>query len=162
MEWYSQKYGRGAFTYMVDWGGFNIPGDIIKEVWEKGIYDRTVYDFEMKMVYEKCRNTYPASKFYIIGAVGDKGSTMRHEIAHGFFYTEPEYKKAMIELVENLSPAFRKKMNAALKRIGYASKVYVDETQAYMSTGIPDSFNVKATKKQLQPFVDLYKKYYNA
>lgn len=161
IEWYSKAFGKGAFTYMVDWAGFNIPARVIKEVWDKGIMDRNIYDYEMLRVYRKCRDIYPDEKFYVIAAVG-KSQTMRHEIAHGFYYTTPEYKKAMDKLVKGLSKPFRKKMNAALKKIGYTPKVYVDETQAYMSTGVPDRFKLKTNKKQLQPFIDLYNKYYNA
>ena len=33
MRWYSLKYGKGAFTYVDDWDGFNIPSHIIWSLW---------------------------------------------------------------------------------------------------------------------------------
>lgn len=159
MEWYSQKYGKGAFTYGVDWAGFNIPGQVIRDIWDNGILDRNIYDYEMKFVYDRCRQQYPDGKFYVIGAVGQEFA-MRHEIAHGFFYTQPKYKKEMTKLVKALKPKFRSAIYKELKRIGYASKVYVDECQAYLATGFTENFAI-TLKGENTPFVKLYNEYYD-
>ncbi len=159
MEWYSHKFGGGCFAYPMQWSGFNIPAEVVKKVWEGGIYDRNEYDYRMKEVYLKCMDQYPDGKFYLIGSC-DAGPTMRHEIAHGFFYTRPDYKKDMTNLVKELKPAFFKSMCGTLKEIGYASKVYIDECQAYLSTGLTKRFKVKL-KGEEKPFVKLYKEYYN-
>jgi hypothetical protein len=84
---------------------------------------------------------------------------MRHEIAHGFFYTIPRYKQEMSLLVERLPKSFFKKMCKSLRDIGYGSNVYVDECQAYLSTGVPTSFDLTVDKED-KPFVQLYKHYY--
>lgn len=160
MEWYSfSREKKGLFTYPADWSGFNIPGDIIKQCWEMGIYDRNIYDYEMKMLYQKFLEQYPDNRFYIIGACKGATQTMRHEIAHGFFYTQPEYKKNMVKLVKDLKKPFYKGMCLSLKKIGYAPKVYVDECQAYLSTGVPEYFSVKI-KNQREPFIQLYDEWY--
>lgn len=159
MEWYSQKYGNGAFTYAVDWAGFNIPGKVIDNVLCMGITDYNKYDGFMEDVWYQCLQKYPDEKFYVIGAVGEKWA-LKHEIAHGFFYTEPKYKKRATELVKALPKNFRKKMDKVLENIGYTPKVFIDETQAYLSTGIPDAFKIKADK-YIKPFQDLYKEYYD-
>ena len=161
MEWYSFSRGQGYFSYTVDWGGFNFPGEIIKKVWKAGIYDRNVYDFEMKMLYEKFLAKYPDGKFYIIGACQNAEQTMRHEIAHGFFYTQPEYKKAMTNLVKNLKKPFFKSMCSSLKKMGYTNRVFVDECQAYLATGMVPSFTVKV-KKEREPFIKVYNEYFKA
>jgi len=158
MEWYSKDKDRGCFTYPNDWSGFNIFGDIIKQVWDLGISDRNQYDYEMKMLYQKFLEQYPDGKFYIIGACGS-GITMKHEIAHGFFYTIPEYKYEMTQLVKSLKKPFFKSMCNSLRDIGYARRVYIDECQAYLSTGVPTSFDLTVDKED-KPFVQLYKNYY--
>lgn len=158
MEWYSQKYGQGAFTYAVDWDGFNIPAKVIDNILRMGITDYNMYDGIMEDVWNKCLQKYPDEKFYIIGAVG-QGLTMKHEIAHGFFYTQPKYKKAMAELVKSLPKKYYKSMCDDLERIGYAPKVYIDECQAYLATGLPDSFKTRYAHSQ--PFVKVYNAYYN-
>lgn len=158
MEYYAKKFGNGAFSYHVDWAGFNIPGTIIKHVHMLGIPDPNKYDAEMLAVYEKCLAKYPDRLFYIIGAVGEKWA-MKHEIAHGFFYTQDEYRKEMTALVKALPKTLRTRINKVLKDIGYTPGVYIDETQAYMSTGVPEKFKIK-TGKQTKPFEELYNKYY--
>lgn len=159
MEWYSKSYGNGAFTYTIDWAGFNIPDYVILDVHALGIPDPNKYDQIMLDVHRKCAKKYPNERFYIIGSVGKKWA-MKHEIAHGFFYTQPDYREEMIKLVSELKPSFRKSMYDSLKRIGYAPRVYVDECQAYLSTGVPKGFNL-TVKKENKPFVEVYKHYYN-
>lgn len=166
MEWYSKTYGKGVFTYPIDWAGFNIPGDIILKVDECGIDDFNQYDEVMSDVYSRCAKKLDKNyvegcwggKFYIIGAIG-KDFAMKHEIAHGFFYTEPAYKKEMTKLVKALKPSFRNKLYKVLEEIGYTPKVYVDECQAYLSTGLPDDFGI-TLKGEQEPFVKLYNEYF--
>ena len=140
MRWYSLKYGKGSFTYPNDWNGFNIPGNIIFDMWNQHLIpDKNIYDYEMFMAWKECSAKAEGKKFYIIGVV--KGnSALKHEIAHGMFYLDPEYKKETTKLVKALSPEIRKNINDTLKKLGYTPKVYVDETQAYMATGLTESF----------------------
>lgn len=159
MEWYSKKYGNGAFTYPIDWAGFNIPGNIIPKVCALDISDFNEYDYVMEQVYLECQDKYSDNKFYIIGAVG-QAFAMKHEIAHGLFYTQPGYKKAMTNLVKELKPSLRKSIYETLEDIGYTPKVYVDECQAYLSTGLTKNFKVKI-KNEHKPFVKVYETYYS-
>lgn len=139
MKWYTKKYGNGSFTYPNDWNGFNIPGDTIHKVWQLGINDRNIYDYEMHMAWKECNARAGGKKFYIIGVVrGNKA--LSHEIAHGLFFLNRGYKKEMVKLVKELPDSIRKNINEALKKLGYTPKVYVDETQAYMATGLTEAF----------------------
>lgn len=161
MRWYSLNFGRGLFTYTDDWNGFNIPGNIIKDVHDKMITDRNIYDYEMIQAWRTCQDVIKArgeEKFYIIGTVGK--DAFDHEIAHGLFYLNPEYKKTMTTFVKALSPEIRKEMNTELKILGYTPKVYVDETQAYMSTGIPESFeNPDKWNEERKVFEETFRKF---
>jgi len=164
MKWYSKKYGKGAFTYAVDWAGFNFPGDTIEKVWKLGINDRNLYDYEMREVSRECQRR-TGGKFYIIGVTKGNGA-LHHEIAHGMFYLNPQYKKEMTALVKALPPNLRKAFNTYLKEVGYTPKVYVDEIQANMAT----AENLRNTKLEykaaeelikLQPeFQAVFKKYF--
>lgn len=157
MRWYSKKYGGGKFSYAYDWSGFNIPGDTIDKVWDLGIPDVNVYDLEMLEISKKCKDQAKGD-FYLIGATG-KNSVLKHEIAHGFFYTIPEYKAAMTQLNKELDPVFRKQVNVTLKKMGYTPKVFIDECQAYLATGVSEQFKMPI-KKEDKPFISLYNKYY--
>ena len=120
----------------------------------------------MKQVYRECRNKV-GDKFYIIGIKG-KGA-LKHEVAHGFFFLDANYKKEMTALVKQMDPALRKSFQQYLMKIGYTPKVYTDETQAYMSTA--DEFSrielftpetVAALVKAQQPFREVFNRYYKA
>ncbi len=147
MKWYTLKYGKGSFTYPNDWDGFNIPGNIIFDMWNQHLIpDKNIYDYEMYDAWKECNAKLnlgvgqPINKFYIIGAVRGN-SALKHEIAHGLFYLYPEYKKSATKLVKELNPDIRKEINSTLRKLGYTPKVYIDETQAYMSTGLTEGFN---------------------
>lgn len=161
MRWYTFKYGKGVFSYMDDWDGFNIPGDLIKRVWDLHIADKNIYDYRMFKAWNSCNGNSNGKKFYIIGAVRRNGA-LSHEIAHGLFYLHPEYKREMTKLVKKLNPEIRKVLNLNLKKMGYTPKVYVDEIQAYMATGLTDSFGLDfKTKwaKERKLFADFYKNF---
>lgn len=160
MKWYSKKYGQDAFTYPRDWGGFNIPCEVILDVFPE-ITDLNKYDKAMWEGYQQCQELAGSKKarFYIIGAIGN-GETLKHEIAHGFFYTIPEYKKEATKLVNSLKPEVVKSMKSVLTKMGYTPKVHIDEIQAYMATGLLDEFD-DGLEKLRKPFVALYKLYYD-
>lgn len=159
MDWYSHAFGYGTFAYPEHWIGFNIPDGIILKANLAGIPDFNRYDEAMLKVHQKCATKYPNERFYIIGATTKSGSIMKHEIAHGFFYNNEDYKEKMSALVADLKPSFRRSFFKALKRIGYTSQVYVDECQAYLSTAVPAGFEIKI-KNEDKPFVKLYNEYY--
>ena len=166
MKWYSLKYGKGAFTYPIDWNGFNIPSKIIFDIWNKhDIPDKNIYDYEMIQAWRECNaKLYEVTEkavndFYIIGVVrGNKA--LNHEIAHGMYHLHPEYRKEASKLVKKLPSDIRKSINTTLKKLGYTPKVYVDETQAYMATGLTGAFgDVNQWSKERKEFEKLYKKF---
>lgn len=160
MKWYSAKYGGGSFTYPNDWNGFNIPGDLIFNMWNQHLIpDKNIYDFAMYMAWKDCYAKYGDAKFYIIGVVRGNNA-LSHEIAHGLFYLNSEYNKEMKALVKGLDPSIRKTINEGLKKLGYTPKVYVDETQAYMSTGLSEAFgDVKQWEQERKAFEACFKKF---
>jgi len=159
MKWYTFKYGNGSFTYPNDWNGFNIPGDTINKVCQLGLPDQNPYDKEMLLAWNKCNSKANGEPFYIIGVVrGNKA--LNHEIAHGLFYLNKEYKKETVRLVKELPTSIRKTINDGLKKLGYTPKVYVDETQAYMSTGLSEAFGkVDQWKGERADFEACFKKF---
>lgn len=159
MDWYSHKYGDGLFTYPKDWGGFNIPSDIVLKLQNKIGNDWNKYDNEMCNIYQKCikLNKELDSRFYLLAAVGE-GETLRHEISHGFFYLNVDYKKKMTALVKTLKPSFRKEIYSTLKKFGYTSSVFIDEAQAYLSTGM-EVFEMNFTDER-DPFIKVYEEFY--
>ena len=122
IEWYSREH-RGAFTYAFDWSGFNIPLPIAWECYEgkdkptkkmydsvrsmpdswKSKWDETMKDIvwlvQSKMFNKKNKRDMNA---YIIGAKDMEGDTFQHEVAHGLYYTNKEYKQLVDEITESI------------------------------------------------------------
>lgn len=134
MEWYFKKVG--CFTYPQDWAGFNFPAHIVKDVIEKGIPDKNKYDEEISNIYNYCRSLHSSDNFYMIFSLD--GQTTKHEIAHGLFYLNKDYKKEMKKLVSELPSDAYGAIKQELKNLGYCSSVYVDECQAYFATGLTE------------------------
>jgi hypothetical protein len=155
MSWYAKKYGDGGFNYTTSWAGFNFPASIIPAVRELGIPDPNDYDAIMFEIYNRiCQETKRPS--YLIGTCGD--NALEHEIAHGLFFVDPSYKRTMTHLVKTLDADVKKRVFKHLTTLGYARKVLIDETQAYMATGAEYSWRVSG--KTRMPFIEQFKKYY--
>jgi len=165
MEWYALSFGDGCFSYPTDWSGFNLPGNTIKRVWDLGVYDRTKYDYDMLDLYRQFAGQYPDGKFYIIGST-DNGKTMRHEVAHAFFYVNDKYNDEMSSMVSGLDKRVLRSAYKLFKKVGYAEKVYADECQAYFATGLCKAFSKDVFKFDkdggTKPFVKIFNRYFKA
>jgi hypothetical protein len=155
IEWYSSTK-RGAFTYAFDWGGFNIPLPIAWECYEgkekapkkgyngvrsmpdtwKSKWDETMKDIvwtvQSRMFNKKNKRDMNA---YIIGARDTEGDTFQHEVAHGLYYTNKEYKELMDEITQTIPLNHYLKFRSNLLKMGYTESVVDDEIQAYLTWG---------------------------
>lgn len=160
MELYSKQSETKGFSYAADWGGFNIPSRVIEGMLEQGIKDHNKYDYMMLSIHALIRSKI-SEPYYLIGT--HKGSDidyLKHEIAHGFFYTREDYRKKMSALVSKLPDNLIDKAYQILLSTGYCEEVLVDETQAYLSTGTDAEFDVFFKLKDKKPFEDVFKQYY--
>lgn len=131
----SSRTGSGAFTYhnghlyWGDWNGFNFPGSVIAP-FARGLFDPlTLGEQDVVELFK-----YRDDDFYIIGTHNEDGEdyTVEHEILHGLFYTEPEYKKEALEILGSGSEFSYDSFKKMLKNWGYCDEVLDDETQAYI------------------------------
>ena len=161
MRWYvlDNDISKSIFTYCEDWCGYNIPSTILK----KSVLDTpdiNLYDIIFDVLYQQILSDIGDSNFYLIGCLIDDSETMEHEIAHTFFFLNKEYKKEMKEAVKNLN---KKEYNALFKFLknGYRESVFVDEIQAYLSTGIPSELVTIISDKTIKKIEKIFYKYYN-
>ncbi len=167
MKWYSTAFGKGSFTYTRDWGGFNLNSSVFEEV-RAGTTDHNIYDGQMMLAHDLIAVARNYEPFYVIGALGADRSTIRHEIAHGFYSLNPQYRKDMNALVAALPKRTITAMHQWLKAVGYTPKVFKDEIQAYFATGIPGgikyNFDIRDREKfdlkYVKPFKNTFNKYY--
>ncbi len=130
-KWYTQA--RGDFTYYSDWSGFNIPSHILKPFLE-GKFDPLTDKEKIFLEYF----TDVPHPFYIIGLSGDTDTektklTLDHETAHGMYYTKPEYRKKVDEVLKKYDLSKIKEWLRSMS--GYHESVLDDESHAYTLFG---------------------------
>jgi hypothetical protein len=167
IEWYSRR-NNDVFTYTYDWGGFNIPLKTAWDCYEKlkenespydAVMDDIIRTIEMTMFNKKNTRNWNG---YIIGADSTESDTFEHEICHGLYATNKQYK----ELVDEVTIAipfreyqiFRKN----LLDMGYNGIVIDDEIQAYLSTNYDYSkFSKGVSRKLCKELHKQYKQIFN-
>ena len=167
IEWYSREH-RDVFTYTFDWGGFNIPLKTAWNCYEKlreyespydEVMDKIVRTIEMKMFNKKNTRNWNA---YIIGADSTESDTFEHEICHGLYATNKEYKLLVDEITETISTKDYLTFKNNLIKMGYTDGVIDDEIQAYLSTNYEyTKFSKGVSKKTLKQLSKEYQKVFN-
>ena len=155
MEVYSKKNG-GSFTYPLDWGGFNIPGEVIAKLYELGIDDYNKYDAIIENIHNTAnKKISKKNQYYLIGA-NNNAKTVEHEVCHAFYTLNSDYKKAINKVLKKLKPSVYKKAAKALFSLGYGKSTLLDEFQAYFITDFSTiEGNAKLTKDELCHLTDI-------
>jgi hypothetical protein len=168
MKLYRERNKKFVFTYPVDWSGYNIPSNIIHEAKKTFRKTETDYDRVMNEIITYCdreseiKNDGIPHPWYLIGADKIKSSTMNHEIAHGLYYTNLNYKVEMDYLVSHIKPAHYNQLKTQLIKTGYVDdkKIIDDEIQAFMSTGKLHSWSDSTYNLYGKEFRKVFKKFY--
>lgn len=153
LKWYSDTYG--AASYNQDWAGFNLPGEVFKP-FIAGLFDPLTLAEQRIVDLVK----YKSDKFYVI-AYGKEGldpDTVKHELAHALYYTNPEYHKEMLKLASGTSI-----LTEFLTMKGYNTSVHNDETQAFISCDckwLKDKYGIDVPADLEKKFKDVFTKYY--
>jgi hypothetical protein len=166
MRHYKTEWKKDVFTYPEDWSGYNIPSSVMEKA-NNIFYKDTEYDLIMNDIYFHCsidsqnKNNGTRCDWYLIGASSKDLNTMDHEIAHGMFYTNKEYNKELVKLINNIKPTHYDKLKNKLIKMGYVddNKIIDDEIQAFMSTGLYNGLDTKELKKYEKKFTKNFKKF---
>ena len=128
---------------------------------DKGPYDEIMSDIWYACENYPLRFDKPRTKWYLIGADTLKSKTMDHEIAHGLYYTNKQYKKNCDELISKIKPTHYNKLKKILIMMGYVGekKIIDDEIQAFMSTGLYNGLEKKELKKYEKGFIENFKNF---
>lgn len=166
-EWYTKtnpnSIKKGRFTYYEDWNGFNIPSYILKPFYE-GKFDPL--SEREKILLDTFADK--KGKFYIIGTHEkvDASSYLKHELAHGLFYSNPEYKQDVIEALEKVPTEEKERLSRYLENKGYHPAVIFDEIHAYLLTCLPklkdkDSYDITPVLEHSKILNEIYEMYIN-
>jgi hypothetical protein len=162
IKFYKEKTKRDYFSYHEDFAGYNVPCDTI-EACKAKIPDLNIYDMIMFSVTDTIKKLVGDSPYYLIGIDQDNGddpSLIFHEVAHGLWFSDPDYKNKMTEQINNMDPKVKDKMIDKIKAYGYGDNVYMDELQAYMATGLGSEMRlIKNIKPEMVPFNNIFMKY---
>ena len=162
IKFYKEKTKRDYFSYHEDFAGYNVPCDTI-EACKAKIPDLNIYDMIMFSVTDTIKKLVGGSPYYLIGIDQDNGddpSLIFHEVAHGLWFSDPNYKNKMTDQINSMDPKVKDKMLDKIKGYGYGDNVYMDELQAYMSTGLGSEMRyIKNIKPEMVPFNNIFMKY---
>ena len=167
IEWYSRR-NNDVFTYTYDWGGFNIPLKTAWDCYEKLKETETPYDkvmdeiirtIEMTMFNKKNTRNWNA---YIIGADSTESDTFEHEICHGLYATNKDYRELVDEVTIAIPLKDYQTFRKNLLKMGYNGIVIDDEIQAYLSTNYEYSkFSKGVSRKLCKELHKQYKQIFN-
>lgn len=143
-RWYAKRNG-GCFSYPKDFVGFNLPLVVAKKCYELNPVE-TPYDVEMKALVDSL--FVNGERKYLIGAESLKGLTFDHELAHGLYYVDLDYKNEMDDLTGSIPKPSMAAFKKNLSKVGYCSSVFKDEIQAYMATEANPKISKGVTNKR--------------
>jgi len=162
VKFYKEKTKNKIFTYHKDWAGYNIPCNSIESCIAI-IPDLNFYDLIMFSVVDTIKNIVGDDDYYLIGidqSNGDDPSLIYHEVAHGLWFSSPEYKYQQKNNIEDMNPSVRDQLSKKISGMGYGQNVIDDEIQAYLSTGVGDNMRrIKDIKQAQLPFKEVFDDY---
>lgn len=125
IKWYTKRTKR-PFSYYEDWSGFNIPSCVLMPFYQGRFSGLTQNELRLLELFEK-----EVGQYYVIGCAKGKSDTLRHEIMHGVYYTNPQYRMEVDRILYGVNC---KKIHQILIDYGYHKDVLQDETHAYLVT----------------------------
>jgi len=172
-EYYESKFFRGRVFTLVDfihnyykkndndfdyfgyWDGFNIPSSVLKEVWRRKIKDENKYDAALR----KFDSQVPHRDYYVISSFAKSNDTRNHELAHGLYYTNPDYKREITRELSRLPVKSVRLWKKVLRKAGYHKAVYRDELQAYLVSGEDEDMEFKGSERFNFRFQKIFDRY---
>lgn len=165
-EYYSRIGKELTFTYPEDWAGFNLTDEIIINAIRRGIPDLNKWDQVLLTIFGVCVAEYPGQKFSLLGIsrpmMEYDPEVYDHELAHALYYTDEKYKRRMDRLFNQLPLDKKDTVLQILKQWDYGQECLVDETQAYLATGIMGHLEFEAADRKwglahlTEPFEEAY------
>jgi len=125
LKWHEKEYKE---SYTQRWEGFNLPMEVAQLATVK---PQTKYDSK----FEKIIRYNNIKADYIIGVDKIGSDTFHHEMAHGMYYTNTEYRDEMLQEIARMPENKMDILYNYLIEEGYHPDKVVDEIQAYMVSG---------------------------
>jgi hypothetical protein len=158
MDYYVHEVSKSdTFDYCADWRGFNLPSSTIMNCRERmPISDYNKYDKFMSDITEYIVTYEKSTCFYLVGVDSLTSDVGDHELAHALYFINKEYKVEMDQHLSKLT--VREQCANTLTKMGYGKNVLLDETQAWLSTGLDGRFP-SLVESERQPFIETFNKF---
>lgn len=153
--WYMKETGKDTFTYFSDWSGCNVPKFVFDD-FMAGKFP-TLRDEEKALLSLLPKD---GKDYYVIGTFqGGRKDVIEHEICHGMYYSNKEYKNEVDEVLNSRNDL--KPVQDHILKKGYHPAVLQDETHAYIcaSTEHLEEKGVAYPKEVSAKLKELVKKY---
>ena len=120
-KWFRQNFNA---DYYDSYDGFNVPSDALKP-FIQGKFD------PLNQAEKKLADMFRDRKgrYYIVASAHGDNLTLKHELAHGLYYLNAEYRKAVKQILSKINIENVLKF---LEKDGYHSAICVDEANAYL------------------------------
>ena len=147
ISWAAKFYGKTdkTFNYFTSWDGFNFPMENALNFLNTYPAEKRIYDEENEILRVLLRQSYKI-RYVVFTSKGSHLTTLRHELAHAYFYTSPSYAASARNIIGNYD--VRKQLKQ-LKVMGYHDDVLLDEINAYMIDGSAEETNLSEELKVL-------------
>lgn len=161
---------KNKLYYVDEWAGYNIQGNTFQEIWRK--YPEVVWNKYELELFQEIYATFGAQfdkfeggQWYVIAWFKGEKSTKAHEVCHGVFYLNKEYREKVYEVLDE---ANTKKAYKTIKKMGYyvslteesGKYILYDEINAYAMTDEKGwETDLRLNKKTLKRLKKLYKTY---
>lgn len=136
METLMRLYAKdhNGWTYFDDWNGFNVPGHVVDDFFEK--HEHLTADEEAIRDALTVEVPLGTEQYYVI-ATHSEQDEVEHELAHAFWYLDPHYQaraRVMVLDAEQRYPRATQALWQWLVEVGYSHGVLMDEMHAYLAT----------------------------
>lgn len=123
---------EGKLDYFYFWEGHNWSRlQMIEFVENEQKNGRKLSDREVAIVGASFDAEMDGNGYIISIVEGDRG-TLRHELSHGLFFDNEEYRNSAIEILKKLGSVTYSKYRNCLINKNYNETVMLDEMQAYL------------------------------
>lgn len=156
--------------YVDEWAGYNIQGVTFLDIWKK--HTKVTWNkYELKLFAEIYANfgaqfdKFGSGQWYVVAWIKGEKSTKAHEVCHGVFYLDREYREKVYAVLDK---AKTKKAYKTIKGMGYyvsrteesGKYILYDEINAYAMTDEKGwETDLGLDKKTLKRLKKLYKTY---
>jgi hypothetical protein len=135
-QWYRDNQSEsGKFTYSMDFGGYNIPGEVYCDFVVKFMDNMSDEEYELFDKVNRLTNMCckVSSKFYLIGCKRGDRVTLNHEVHHAFYKLYPKYHDTVRWILKQslLDVSFDPIKRYLIDNM-YTEEVFSDEIAAYL------------------------------